>query len=256
MDGWPNRGKRVGAFSSGAPGTHPFIMMSWSDDLFGLSTLAHELGHSMHSYLAWRAQPWLYQRYGLFVAEVASNLNQALVRAWMLENLDDPDLQLAVLEEAFANFHRYLFLMPLLSSFELEMHMRVEAGGSPNAGEMIGYMAGLLEEGYGGQVEIDRERMGITWAQFHTHLYSNFYTYQYATGIAAAHALAERVLDGAPGAAGDVLAFLSAGGSGFPLDVLRTAGVDMESPEPVDSVFRTLDGMVDRLERLVAAKAR
>ncbi len=251
VDVYPNKGKRMGAFSSGGPGTHPFIMMSYSNDLFGLSTLAHELGHSMHSYYTWQNQPFIYSWYGLFVAEVASNFNQAMVRAHLLAEHDDPDFQIAVIEEAMANFHRYFFIMPTLARFELEIHQRVERGEALNADALINLMADLFSEGFGEAVEIDRERLGITWAQFHTHLYSNFYVYQYATGISAAHALAKGILDGRPQAANNYLAFLKAGGSLYPLDALKLAGVDMTSPEPVETTFGILAGYVDRLEELL-----
>ncbi|HFQ92793.1 MAG TPA: oligoendopeptidase F [Anaerolineae bacterium] len=251
VDVYPNKGKRMGAFSSGAPGAHPFIMMSYSDDLFGLSALAHELGHSMHSYYTWQNQPFAYSWYGLFVAEVASNFNQAMVRAHLLAEHDDAGFQIAVIEEAMANFHRCFFIMPTLARFELEIHRRVERGEALNADALINLMAGLFSEGFGEAVEIDRERLGITWAQFHTHLYSNFYVYQYATGISAAHALAKGILDGRPQAAENYLAFLKAGGSLYPLDALKLAGVDMTSPEPVKTTFGILADYVTRLERLL-----
>ncbi len=254
VDVYPNKGKRMGAFSSGAPGAHPFIMMSYSDDLFGLSTLAHELGHSMHSWYTWQNQPFIYSRYSLFVAEVASNFNQAMVRAHLLAEQNDPDFQMAVLEEAMANFHRYFFIMPTLARFELEIHRRVERGEALNANTLTNLMADLFSEGFGEGVEIDRERLGITWAQFHTHLYSNFYVYQYATGISAAHALAQKVLDGRPQAAENYLAFLKAGSSLYPLDALKLAGVDMNSPEPVETTFAILAEYVTRLETLTASQ--
>ncbi len=190
VDLYPNRGKRMGAFSTGVQGTHPFILMSYNDDIFSMSTLAHELGHSLHSYYAWQAQPQIYSEYSLFAAEVASNFNQALVRAHLLNSNSDPDFQIAVIEEAMANFHRYFFIMPTLARFELEIHQRVERGEALNADGMIKLMADLFREGYGDAVEMDDERVGITWGQFSTHLYSNFYVYQYATGISGAHALA------------------------------------------------------------------
>jgi oligoendopeptidase F len=112
-------------------------------------------------------------------------------------------------------------------------------------------MADLFQEGYGSEVEVDREQVGCTWAQFHTHLYANFYVYQYATGISGAHALAGRVLRGEPNAAENYLAFLKAGGSQYPLEVLKLAGVDMASPEPVEQTFAVLGQLVDRLESLV-----
>lgn len=250
VDKYPNVAKRSGAFSYGVPGTHPFIMMSYTDDLFSLSTLAHELGHSMHSYFSWKHQPFIYGRYTLFVAEVASNFNQALVRAHLLETQDNPQFQIAVLEEAMSNFHRYFFIMPTLARFELEIHERVERGEALSADSLLTLMADLFEEGYGGEVAVDRDRIGITWAQFPNHLYSNFYVFQYTTGIGAAHALAQRVLDGDTGAIANYLSFLKAGGSLYPLDALQLAGVDMNSPEPVEAAFGVLEGYVSRLEEL------
>lgn len=255
VDVYANKGKRMGAFSSGVKGTRPFIMMSYSDNLSGLSTLAHELGHSLHSYFTWQNQPiQAYARYGLFVAEVASNFNQAMVRAHLLATHDDPEFQIAVIEEAMGNFHRYFFIMPTLARFELEIHERAERGEALTADSLMGLMADLFAEGYGQEVVLDRERMGIVWAQFHTHLYSNFYVYQYATGISAAHALADIVLAGRPGAVENYRAFLKAGGSVYPLDALKAAGVDMTSPQAVETTFNVLSGYVDRLEALIGQR--
>ncbi len=251
VDWAQNQGKAAGAFSSGAKGTHPFILMSYSGDLYSMSTLAHELGHSLHSYHAWESQPYVYSSYSLFAAEVASNFNQAMVRAHLFATQPEPDFQLALLEEAFSNYHRYLFLMPLLALFELEVHTRVERGEALSAGSMIALMAELFAEGYGGEVEIDHDRVGITWAQF-PHLYEGFYVYQYATGIAAAEALSADVLAGVPGAPERYLDFLRAGGSRYPLEALRLAGVDLTSPEPIEQAFETLEALVDRLEGLLA----
>ena len=251
VDIYPNRGKRAGAFSWGGPGTQPFIMMSYTDDLYSLSTLAHELGHSLHSYYTWESQPLVYSDYSLFVAEVASNFNQALVRDYLFKQHDDREFQIAVIEEAMANFHRYFFIMPTLARFELDIHEQVERGDSFNADSLTELMADLLADGYGDGVTMDRARSGITWAQFSSHLYANFYVYQYATGIAGAHALARGVLDGESGASARYLDFLRAGGSLYPLDALKLAGVDLTTPAPVEEAFAVLDGLVDRLETLV-----
>jgi oligoendopeptidase F len=251
VDRYPNRGKRAGAFSSGVQGTHPFILMSYVDDIYSMSTLAHELGHSMHSWYTWQTQPLVYARYSLFVAEVASNFNQALVRAHLLNSNDDVEFQIAVLEEAMSNFHRYFFVMPTLARFELEIHERVERGEGLTADSMIALMTDLFREGYGDEVVIDADRIGITWAEFGTHMYSNFYVYQYATGISAAHALAEQVLTNGEDAAEKYRAFLRAGNSLYPLDALKLAGVDMTSPGPVEHTFGVLARMVDRLEQLL-----
>jgi oligoendopeptidase F len=251
VDVFPNQGKRAGAFSWGAPGTHPFIVMSYTRDVYGLSTLAHELGHSMHSYHAWQSQPLVYSDYSLFAAEVASNFNQALVRADLLATNPDRNFQIQIIEEAMANFHRYFFIMPTLARFELEMHERLERGEGVTADDMNALMTELFREGYGGEMEIDEDRVGITWAQF-SHLYTDYYVFQYATGISAAHALARPILEGRAGAAEAYLDFLRAGGSRYPLDILKEAGVDLTTPQPVAEAFDVLARLVARLEKLLA----
>lgn len=255
VDVYPNKGKRMGAFSTGSMDTMPFIFMSYNDDIFSMSTLAHELGHSMHSHLAWHTQPYVYANYGLFQAEVASNMHQALTRRHLLATRTDPAFQIAVIEEAMSNFYRYFFIMPSLARLELAMHEHVERGGAITAEYLTNLMAELLLEVYGSEVDVsdrDRDRIGSTWAQFHTHLYSNFYVYQYATGIAAADHLVQRVAAGDHKAVESYLAFLRSASSMYPLDGLRMAGVDMTSPEPVEAAFATLASMVDRLEQLTA----
>ena len=250
VDVYPTAGKMGGAFSAGAPGTAPFIVMSFDGTGVSLGTLAHELGHSMHSYLTWQAQPQVYTHYSMFVAEVASNFHQVMLRAHLLDNVDDAALQLAVLEEAMANFRRYFFIMPTLARFEREIHERVARGEGVTAELLCDRMADLFAEGYGPDVELDRARVGITWAEF-GHLHEPFYVYQYATGISGAHALARGVLDGESGAAERYLEFLSAGDSLYPLDALRRGGIDLTSPEPVEQTFAVLASLVDRIEALV-----
>jgi oligoendopeptidase F len=249
VDAYPTVGKMGGAFSSGTQGTHPFIVMSYDGTASSMGTLAHELGHSMHSYLAWKTQPPVYAEYSLFAAEVASNFHQVLLRAHLLATVSERALRLAVLDEAFSNLHRYLFVMPTLARLEREVHRRVEGGeglSAPLLGELA---ADLFAEGFGPDVALDRDRVGITWAQF-SHLYAPFYVYQYTTGISGAHALGRAVLEGDVGAAERYLAFLSAGGSRYPIDALFDAGVDLTSPQPIEAAFATLSSFVDELEAL------
>jgi oligoendopeptidase F len=244
-----NIGKGGGAFSAGTFGTEPFISMTWQDNLTSVSTLAHELGHSMHSLLTWRNQPVTYAGYGMSAAETASNLNQALMGAHMLAERDDRDWTIAVIEERMANAMRYLFTMPILARFELAAHERVEAGGALSADWMSRTLLGFYREGYGREVVIDPARMGITWARF-SHLFMNFYVFQYGIGISAAAALSEAILTEGEPARERYLAFLRAGGSVHPIVALREAGVDMTSPEPIERAFALLSGYVDRLEAL------
>ncbi|HEX2908468.1 MAG TPA: oligoendopeptidase F [Phototrophicaceae bacterium] len=249
VDIYPNQGKRQGAFSFGWQGTYPIIMMSYNERLQDLSTLAHELGHSMHSYYTWQTQPPVYARYSLFVAEVASNFNQAVVRDYLMQTNTDRDFQIAVIEEAMNNFHRYFFIMPTLARFELEAHQRAERGEGLTADSLNALMADLFAEGYGSEMTFDRERVGITWSQF-PHMYMNFYVYQYATGISAAHALAEGVIAGQPGAVENYRKFLSSGSSLYAMDALKLAGVDMTTPAAVEKTFAVLARYVDRLDEL------
>jgi oligoendopeptidase F len=254
VDWRPNQGKRGGAYSAGGYGMRPYILMSFHDNGFtGLSTLAHEVGHSMHTLLSCQNQPYVYSDYTLFVAEVASNFNQALVRAHLLnlpQAKKNRQFMTGVIEEAMYNFHRYFFVMPILSQWELWVHQQVEQGGSLTADALNGKLAELFEAGYGPAWKLDAPREGIQWSQF-PHFYADFYVYQYASGIAAANALAAGVLaDASGGAAERYLNFLKSGSSLYPLDALKLAGIDMSTQAPVDQAFAVLEGFVARLEAL------
>ncbi|HET9588278.1 MAG TPA: oligoendopeptidase F, partial [Anaerolineales bacterium] len=253
VDWSPNAGKRQGAFSTRVPSdTHPFIMMSYTGGIGSMSTLAHELGHSMHAYYASRAQPMMYYLYPSIVAETASNFNQAMTRAHLLNTNPSKSFQLGLLEEAMSNFHRYFFIMPTLARFELETHQRIEKGQALTADSLNELMADLFSEGFGGQMALDRERVGITWGTFTTHLYIDFYSFQYAIGISAANAIAKRILNGTPNAAEDHVNFLKAGSSKPPMEVFRIAGVDMTSTQPIEDAFEVLGDYIDRLESLTS----
>ncbi len=251
VDVYPNQGKMEGAFSWGTQSTHPFINMSYTDDVTSMSTLAHELGHSMHSYLTWKNQPFVYTDYSLFVAEVASNFHQAMMRGHLLETVSDKNFQLALLEEAVGgNFFRYFFQMPTLARFELETHERTERGEPLTADSMIDLMADLFAEGFGPGFDMDRERVGMTWSTF-GHLFADYYVYAYATGISGAHALAGRILRGEPNAVEDYLGFLKSGSSDYSLTVLKKAGADLTAPQTVEETFAVMEGYIDRMERLI-----
>lgn len=251
VDSTPNQGKMNGAFSYGAPKTHPFIMMSYTDEVGSMSTLAHELGHSMHSHLTWKNQPLAYSGYSLFVAEVASNFNQAMMRGHLLKTITDKNFLISLIEEAVGgNFFRYFFQMPTLARFELETHQRAERGEPLTADSMQNLMADLFTEGFGPKVKVDRPRVGMVWSTF-SHLFADYYVYAYATGISGAHALSGRILRGEPNAAEDYLGFLKSGSSAYPLEVLKRAGVDLTTPKPVEETFAVMESYIDRLEELV-----
>jgi oligoendopeptidase F len=252
VDSAVNQGKTGGAEQSGAYGLHPFVLLSYDDSLLGVSALAHEMGHAMHTHFTNQSQPAVYENYTDHLGETASTFSQTLLRAYLLDERRDPALQLEALADALTYFHRYLFVMPLLAQFELDMHERIERGEAHSADEMSARMLDLLREGYGPGVALDAGRDGVMWAQF-SHLYLNFYTYTYGLGLSAATELAGGVLHGGPEAAARYLAFLKAGDSVYPLDAWRLAGVDMSAPEPVERAFGVLEDMIDRLDALVGA---
>ncbi|MEZ4573127.1 MAG: oligoendopeptidase F [Thermomicrobiales bacterium] len=249
VDRAANTGKHGGAFSGGSPGTFPFISMTYTDDFQSVSTLAHEYGHSMHSYYAWQTQPHVYTDYGMMVAETASNMHQALMGKKLLGEVEDPAFLIEIIEERMSNHLRYFFTMPILARFELECHTIIENGGALTADSMSSLLADIYEKAYGGEVVVDRERMGITWARF-PHLYQAYYVFNYAIGISAAAELSNQVLSEGQPAAERYLDFLRAGASKFEIDALRDAGVDMTDPAPVQAAFDILAEYVDRLDEL------
>ena len=252
VDVYPNKGKSHGAFSTGVQGTYPFIMTSYTDEVGSMSVLAHELGHSMHSYLTWQHQPFVYAGYSLFAAEVASNFHQAMMRGHLLNTIKDKNFQIALIEEAVGgNFFRYFFQMPTLARFELEIHQRAERGEPLTADSMVDLMADLFAEGFGPNFDMDRQRVGMTWSTF-SHLFADYYVYAYATGISGAHAAAGRILRGEPNAVEDYLGFLKSGSSDYSLNVLKKAGIDLTTPKAVEETFAVMEDYIDRLEKLLS----
>jgi oligoendopeptidase F len=170
----------------------------------------------------------------------------------LLKTNPKKSFQITLLEEAMDNFHRYFFIMPTLARFELETHQRVEKGQPLTADDMIDLMADLFSEGFGGHMNLDRQRVGITWGTFTTHLYIDYYSFQYAIGISAANAIAKRILNGTPNAPEDHINFLKAGSSQPPMDIFRIAGVDMTSTQPIEDAFAVLGDYIDRLDTLTS----
>lgn len=248
IDVYENEGKRSGAYSWGSYGTLPFVLLNYQDSLDGLFTLAHEIGHSMHSYLTWQTQPYPYGSYTLFVAEVASTLNEALLTHYLLANQQDRALRLYIINHALETFRTTLYRQTLFAEFERNVHTRAEAGEALTPEVFHTIFKGLNERYYGPEVKVD-DLIGVEWARI-PHFYSNFYVYQYATGISASAALARQILAEGQPAVDRYLRFLASGSCDYSIDLLRAAGVDLSTPRPVEEALATFAAYLDELERL------
>jgi oligoendopeptidase F len=247
---FPAPGKYSNAFSSGAYGTRPFLLLNYGPSMPEVGTLAHELGHSMHSYFTNRAQPVCYSHYSMTVAETASNLNQVLLRAHILKTADR-EMSLAVLDEAFYYAHRYLFMMPVLSRIEHLMHSTYARGGAWSAADMCQATVTAFKAAYGDSVSYDGERLGVKWGQF-CHFYQPYYFFQYAVGISAAMSIGQRILGGESGLADRYRHFLSVGASMHPQEIFKIVGVDIASKDMYRAAFKVVEGYVQKLEELSA----
>ncbi len=248
IDRYENKGKRSGAYSWGAYTSQPFVLMNYQDNLNSMFTLAHELGHSMHSYFTRQTQPYVYGHYTLFVAEVASTLNEALLVEHMLKTTDDPTLRFQLITQQLDDVRGTLLRQTLFAEFELEAHRMAEVGEALTADNLSNLYRGLLERYYGPELVIDDE-LEIEWARI-SHFYRSFYVYQYSTGISAALALADKILHEGSGVAENYINFLRGGSSKSSIDLLKGAGVDMTTPEPVQRAMNAFDGWLDQLEAL------
>ena len=253
VDWHPGKGKRSGAYSNGwAYDVHPYVLMNFLGDQDGVSTLAHEMGHAMHSHFSNREQPFASSSYSIFVAEVASTLNEALLDRLQLERASSDDERLFLLATQLDGLRATLFRQTMFAEFELRIHQCVEAGENLSGAALDRIYLNLLREYHGhdeGIVDID-ERAAIEWASV-PHFHFNFYVYQYATGIVASESLARQVVEQGQPAQERILQFLSAGGSDYPLEVLRRAGVDLESRTPYDDTFSGMERRLDAMEALL-----
>ncbi|MDK2563600.1 oligoendopeptidase F [Romboutsia sedimentorum] len=247
IDVYENEGKQGGAYSWGSYDSNPYILMNYNDDLNSLFTLIHELGHSMHSYYSKHNQPYLYSSYKIFVAEVASTLNELLLINYLLENSKSKQEKIYLLNYYLEQFRTTVYRQTMFGEFEKLTHESVEAGEPLTAQEFTSIYYKLNEKYYGKSTIVDEE-IGLEWARI-PHFYSNFYVYKYATGFSAASALSQQILEEGQSAVDRYITFLKSGGSDYPLNQLRAAGVDMEKKESIDEVLKRFSNLVDELEK-------
>jgi oligoendopeptidase F len=250
IDVYENVGKRSGAYSDGSYTTAPFILLNYQDRLDDMFTLAHELGHSMHSYFTRRTQPYVYGNYTIFVAEVASTLNEALLTNYLLQTRNDPALRRRLIGKQLEDIRLTIFRQTMFAEFELDMHQRVEAGEPLTSDTLSKRYYELVARYQGPSVTLDDD-IAVEWARI-PHFYYNFYVYQYATGLSAALALNKQIVEEGQPAVERYLRFLSSGSSRPSIELLRAAGVDMTTPLPIQAAMDTFDRLLDELESLSA----
>ncbi|HXT70545.1 MAG TPA: oligoendopeptidase F [Vicinamibacterales bacterium] len=256
IDLLPNEGKRSGAYSNGAAyDVHPYMLINFNGQYTDMSTVAHELGHTMQSYLSNKTQPFHLANYPIFVAEVASTFNEALLIDYMLKQIKDDNARLSLLGNYLENIKGTVFRQTQFAEFELRLHEMAEKN-EPLTGESIdkAYLE-ITRKYYGHDKKVCEvpDYIAHEWA-FIPHFYLNFYVFQYATSFTASEALASKVLAGDPAATKRYLSFLSAGGSKYPIDLLKDAGVDMTTNEPLQLTLKKMDAVMDEMERILTKK--
>ncbi|MCH7814251.1 MAG: oligoendopeptidase F [Planctomycetes bacterium] len=249
VDVYPTKGKRSGAYSSGSYLTAPYMLMNYDGGYDSVSTLAHEMGHSMHSHFSRAAQPFVYGDYAIFCAEVASTCNEIILQNYILARTTDPKEKLYLLVEFLEGIRGTVFRQTMFSEFEQRIHEMAEAGKPLTADAMSAEYGQIMKKYYGPSYTHD-DVVDNYWIRI-PHFYYNFYVYKYATSYCAASNIARRIMDDKPGAVEGYLQFLKAGSHKYPLEVLEMAGVDMTSPQPVEDAMKVFEGLLDQTEELL-----
>ena len=253
IDFFPTPGKRSGAYSEGgAYDVHPYMLLNYLGQYNDVSTLAHELGHTMHSYYSNKTQPYATASYQTFVAEVASTFNEALLMDYMLKQIKDRPTRLALLGNYLENAKATVFRQTQFAEFELRMHEIAEKGQPITGDALANLYLEITKRYYGDQegVTVVDDYIKHEWSYI-PHFYRDFYVFQYATSFTAAEALSSKVLSGDKGATDRYLRFISAGGSKYPIDLLKDAGVDMTTDEPLDLTIKKMNAVMDEMETLL-----
>lgn len=249
IDVYENPGKRSGAYSAGGYSMHPFILLNFQGTLNDVFTLIHEMGHSMHTYLSCANQPSCYSEYVIFVAEVASTCNEALLMQYLLKNTTDKRQRAYLINYFLEQFRTTLYRQTMFAEFELEVNRMTERGEGLTADALCAVYRKLNEDYFGPDIVVDEE-ISLEWARI-PHFYYNYYVYQYSTGYAAAIALSQKILQEGKPAVEHYLDFLKGGCSKPPIDLLRGAGVDMATAQPIDEALKLFDGLIDEMDQLV-----
>ena len=248
-DVFPNKGKRSGAYSWGCYATHPYIFMNYTNSLNDVSTLVHEMGHSMHSFYSRKNQPYPTADYCIFTAEVASTTNEVLFLSHLISGTKDKRKKLYLLNRRLENIRTTVYRQTMFASFEREVHRRAAAGEDTTPDGLCALWYEMNKKYYGNAIVVD-DALKIEWARI-PHFYSPFYVYQYATGFSAATALAAGILEQGVPARDKYLSFLTKGGSDYPISLLRDAGVDMSTKEPVEAVIKLFEDTLCETENLL-----
>lgn len=248
VDVWENQGKTTGAYSWGCYLSHPYVLLNWQGTIDDVFTLAHELGHAMHSYYSHKNQPYVYASYTIFVAEVASTVNENLLMQYLLDRAEDPGEKAYLINHYLEDFRTTVFRQVMFAEFEKEIHRLVEDGGALTAESLSEIYRGLNQDYFGNHVVIDPE-IALEWARV-PHFYTAFYVYQYATGFSSAVALAASISRKEAGAVERYLRFLSSGGRDYPLALLQEAGVDLTDGEPVRAALDVFRQKLDEFAAL------
>ena len=250
IDVQENKGKRSGAYSGGSYDTNPFMLLNWQDTLDNLFTLVHEMGHSMHSSFTRESQPYVYGDYSIFLAEIASTTNENILTETLLNDVEDEETRFAVLNHFLDGFRGTVFRQTQFAEFEHAIH-EADAAGTVLTSEFLNQLYAELNEKYYGLAASNNPEIQYEWARI-PHFYYNYYVFQYATGFAAASALADKIVNGTEQDKTDYLNYLRAGSSDYPLDVIAKAGVDMTSSDYLNAAFAVFEKRLTELEVLVA----
>jgi len=249
VDVYENAGKTSGAYSWGTYDSYPFILMSYKDNVNSMFTLAHEMGHSIHSHYTAKNQPFIYNNYKIFVAEVASTVNEALVMDYMLKNTKDSNEKMYLLNYYLEQFRATVYRQTMFAEFEKTTHDKIQEGEALTGDDLNKIYHDLNVKYYGPDIVID-SHIDIEWARI-PHFYNSFYVYQYATGYSAAVAFSKQILEGGEVAANKYIDFLKSGSSDYSINVLKEAGVDMTSPEPIKLALKVFEELLDEMENIV-----